>query len=102
MAKKNTKKWTPLFEVESGDFKAQGTWASDDADSSTYGAINLIVADLVSVKCFVIQGKKAPFISFPSHKNGKEYYNDVVPMNKEVAKELAELAQECADAFEDL
>ena len=103
MAKKTKKEtWKPLFEVESGDFMAQGTWVSDDADSTTYGAINLIVADLVAVKCFVIQGSKAPFISFPSHKSGKEYYNDVVPMSKEVAKELAELAQQCADAFEDL
>ena len=97
-----------LFEVETAinDVKvvAQGTWANDDKEASLFGFINLIIDDFIAIKCSVVNGKgDKPFLSFPQNKakDGK-YYSQVVPMSKEIASGLAELAEQCADSFDKL
>lgn len=99
----NTRKetaWTPLFEVETEHLKAQGTYKSADTTKAFYGYINLIVLDYVSIKCSVIEGKNGAFISFPQNKSGDTYYSQVIPMNKDVAKEIDEIAKLCAIEFD--
>lgn len=103
MRKSNTRKeekWSPLFEIKSDNVTAQGTFKSEDTDGSFYGYVNLIFADLVCVKCSLIEGQYGAFFSFPSVKKGNEYYSQVVPMNKDIAKELQDLAKECAEEFD--
>lgn len=102
------KGFTPLFEVETtiADTKvvAQGTWANDDKEASLYGFINLIISDVLAIKCSVVNGKgDKPFLSFPQNKakDGK-YHSQVVPMNKEIAQGLSDLASHCADSFDNL
>ena len=100
-ARKETK-WEPLFEVSTENLKAQGTFKSEKTDEAFYGYINLIFGDMVAVKCSLIEGSNGPFVSFPQTKKGKEYYSQVVPMSKEVAQEVQDIAKLCADAFDDL
>ena len=98
--KRETEKWEPLFTVEYGDnYKAQGTYANKDSEGAFYGYINLIICDLVSIKCAVMEGKNGAFLSLPQNKVGKEYYNQVVPMSKDVASDLNEIANVCAEEF---
>ena len=99
---KDTKKWEALFEIESENFKCQGTWLNEDKDSSTFGAVNVIAGGLISCKAFVVNGSKGAFFSFPQTKSGGKYYSQVVPMSKDVAKELQELAIECGKEFDKL
>ena len=102
IAKEGKKKFKALFEVSTDNFKAQGTWVNDDADASTYGAVNVIIADIISVKAFVINGKKGAFFSFPQTEKGGKYYSQVIPMDKDVASELSKLAEKCAKEFDAL
>lgn len=100
---KENKKWEPLFTIEYGDnYKAQGTYANKDDEGAFYGYINLIVCDLISIKCAVMEGKKGAFLSLPHNRSGKEYYNQVVPMSKEVAADFNEIAKLCAKEFDAL
>lgn len=85
-------------EDNSGDVTAQLTYLTDDVDGViAYGQI--IIANMVAVKVSLWHTKDGKdFFSLPSRK-GKDgnYYNDVIPMNKEVAKAIRELAEDCVD-----
>lgn len=82
----------------SGDVTAQLTYLTDATDGViAYGQI--IIANMVAVKVSLWHTKDGKdFFSFPSRK-GKDgnYYNDVIPMNKEVAKAIREVAEDCVD-----
>ena len=98
--RKENKTWSPLFEVETKNIKAQGTFKSADTEGAFYGYVNLIFGGLIAVKCSLIEGSNGAFISFPQTKKGKEYYSQVVPMNKDIAQEIQEIAKLCAKEFD--
>lgn len=101
---KEKKGFKALFTVETEyegvKLVAQGTWANDDKDSSLYGFINLIVDDFVAIKCSVMNGEKGAFIAFPSNKKDGKYYSQIVPMSKEVAQAINDIAEHCAEEFD--
>lgn len=85
-------------EDSSGDVTAQLTYLTDEVDGVVaYGQI--IIANMIAVKVSLWHTKDGKdFFSLPSRK-GKDgnYYNDVIPMNKEVAKAIKEVAEDCVD-----
>ena len=87
-------------EDSSGYVTAQLTYLTDDSDGViAYGQI--IIANMVAVKVSLWHTKDGKdFFSLPSRK-GKDgnYYNDVIPMNKEVAKAIRECAEDCVDWY---
>lgn len=96
MSKKNFIKYE--CENESGEVVAQLTYLTDSTDGViAYGQI--IIGYMVAVKVSLWHTKDGKdFFSLPSRK-GKDgnYYNDVIPMNKEVAKTIREVAEDCVD-----
>lgn len=101
------KGFKPLFEFETIiqdiPVKVQGTWKNDDKEASLYGFINLIIGNILSIKCSVVNGKEnEPFLSFPQNKaKDGTYYNQVIPVGKEVAAELKEIAGVAAEKFDE-
>ena len=85
-------------ENDSGEEVAQLTYLTDATDGLiAYGQI--IIANMVAVKASLWHTNDGKdFFSLPSRKgqDGK-YYNDVIPMNKEVAKAIREVAEDCVD-----
>lgn len=86
------------FECEEGCCKAQLTYLTDDADGIlAYGQI--VIEDAVAIKVSLWHTKDGKdFFSLPSRK-GKDgnYYNDVIPMTKDVASDIKECATQCVD-----
>ena len=69
----------------------------DEEGTIAYGQI--IINGAVAIKCGLVHSKGGyDFFSFPS-KKGKDgnWYDDVIPVSKDSAAQLKEMAEECVD-----
>ena len=69
----------------------------DEEGTIAYGQV--IIHGAVAIKCGLVHSKGGhDFWSFPS-KKGKDgnWYSDIIPVSKDSAAELTDMAQECVD-----
>ena len=69
----------------------------DEEGTIAYGQV--IINGAVAIKCGLVHSKGGhDFFSFPS-KKGKDgnWYDDVIPVSKDSAAQLKEMAEECVD-----
>lgn len=69
----------------------------DEEGTIAYGQV--VINGAVAIKCGLVHSKGGhDFFSFPS-KKGKDgnWYDDVIPVSKDSAAQLKEMAEECVD-----